>query len=365
MSFCLGNYWANPSSESHSASDVRHHLDASRQAVAALVGASTENIVFTSGGTESNNLAILSGLDLCQKKHKKLITTEIEHASIQSLLPKLEEKGVSVVTLKPDVNGQIKFKEIVSFIDEETSVVSLQWANNETGVLQPVNEVARHCKQLGVFFHTDASQFVGKGRMNFSESSIDALTLTGHKFHGPKGIGAVVFKKCPKSSIMLFGGSQEMGVRPGTENVQGIIGMGTASESRRERLNEVCLYLQSLRDRFEKRLCHELPDIQINGVSAERVPNTSNVLFPRIDGAILVHRLDMEGIECSQTSACTQARPEPSHVLTAMGLSEEEAYSSVRFSFSELNNAEELDLAVKTIAKIYKELVKKTLELVG
>ena len=365
MSSSMSNHWANPSSESQSASNAREHLEEARSAVADLVGAFPENVVFTSGGTEANNLIIYAALKRCSRKKKKLITSQIEHASIDSLIPKLEEQGVSVVTVKPDATGQVTVDGVLSHIDEETSVVSIQWANNETGVVQPVKEIGEQCHQLGVFFHSDASQFAGKGAISFSNSFIDALTLTAHKFHGPKGVGAAVLKEHPQSSIIFSGGGQEMGIRPGTENIPGIVGFGTAAKLRLKRLGAVCAHMELLRDQFERQIQEALPDVQINGGGARRVPNTSNILFPGVEGAILVDKLDRVGIECSQTSACTQSRPEPSHVLTAMGLSEEGAYSSIRFSFSELNRAEEVSVAVGEIRKAYKELKEITLELVG
>ena len=357
--------WGNPSNESSSGEQAREEVERARESVAALIGCDPRSVVFTSGGTEANNLAIMAGLDVRATGRSRFVTSGIEHASVLSMLPKLERSGIEIVTVGSDSSGRVRLDEFLAAIDERTAAVSLQWANNETGVVQPVAEVAARCREMGVFFHTDGCQAVGKLAETFSDIDFDAFTLTAHKFHGPKGVGAVALRKPPNSSPILSGGDQEFGVRPGTENVAGIVGLGEAARLRLQRLNRVLPQMAGLRDRFECAITRELPEIRVNGGDSDRVGNATNLLFPGVHGAAMVNNLDLHGIECSQSSACTRARPEPSHVLTAMGLSEEEAYSSVRFSFSELNTEEETDTAIATIIEVYRTLRARTMALVG
>ena len=293
------------------------------------------------------------------------MTSAIEHASILSLLPKLESLGFETVVIGATATGEVDLQEFLNAVDANTAVASLQWVNNETGVIQPVGEVFKKCQQVGAAFHTDASQAVGKLPISFADEGFDYLTFTGHKIHAPKGVGALVCRKNPTSAPLLAGGTQEFGVRPGTENVPGIVGLSAAVMLRQERFDRITADTANLRDRFEQAIRSADVDLQVNGEGGQRVGNTTNIMFPGVDGAAMVNNLDLRGIECSQSSACTHARPEPSHVLTAMGLSEEDAYSSIRFSFSELNTEEEVEIAAKAINEIYQQLKSKTLALVG
>ena len=254
--------------------------------------------------------------------------------------------------------------ELFEAIDTKTAVVSLQWVNNETGIVQPIDEVAKRCREVGALFHTDACQAVGKLLIGFNDAGFDFFTMTGHKIHGPKGIGALICRKLPAKSPFLAGGTQEFGVRPGTENIPGILGFGQAAKLRRQRFEQVADYVTTLRDRFEQTIMSSTPDITVNARGSTRVGNTTNLLFPGVEGAALVNNLDLQGVECSQSSACTHARPEPSHVLIAMGLSEEDAYASIRFGLSELNTEEEMDIAAGVIIKSYRQLRSKTLAMV-
>jgi cysteine desulfurase len=246
--------------------------------------------------------------------------------------------------------------EVEAAITPNTTLVSIQWVNNETGVIQPVKAISEICHKQDVQFHTDAAQAVGKINIDLSALPVDFLSLSGHKFHGPQGVGALYTRNRKLLSSIIRGGPQEGGLRAGTENLPGIAGIGKAAELRHERLNQVLEKLRALRDRFEKQVVETVPETEVTGDSNNRICNTTNILFRGVDGQALVARLDMEGIRCSQSSACTNQRPEPSYVLRAMGLSEEEAYSSVRFSFSEQNSDEEIEYAVTAIEKICKQL---------
>ena len=348
----LGVSFGNPSSAHSTGDRARTQIVKARESVASLIGAKDSEIIFTSGGTEANNLAFNSFLySLCKKQNPpKLITTVVEHSSIIKMGEYLEDLGVEVVFLPVDSNGQLCLDELKNVLTADTTLVSIQWVNNETGVIQPIEEIGQVCKELEVPFHVDAAQAVGKLPMNVATLPVDFLSLTAHKFHGPQGAGALYVRPEQKIHPVLFGGTQEDGIRPGTENVPGIVGMGKAAQLRMEKLSKIQKHLQELRDYFERQILERISDVAVNGDVKKRICNTSNLLFHEVDGQALIARLDMDGILCSQSSACTNQQPEPSYVLRKMGLSEKEAYSSIRFSFSELNTFEEIDYAVDTIA---------------
>lgn len=347
--------FGNPSS-SHAAGDrSRAFVLRSRDALAALIGAEPESIIFTSGGTEANNM-ILRSVPLGRNGTASIVTTAVEHSSILRTCEYLESQGVRVTYLPVDKAGLIDLSELEAAVVPGTCLVSVQWVNNETGVVQAVGEIAGICRTRSVPFHTDAAQAVGKLGIEVKRLPIDFLSLAAHKFHGPQGVGAVYARSRRLLRPLLFGGDQEAGLRAGTENLPGIVGMGKAAEMRRSRLERIQAMLRQLRDRFEERVFHLVPESFVNGAAARRVCNTSNLRFPGVDGQALVARLDLEGFRCSQGSACTSRRPEPSYVLRAMGLSEEDAYSSVRFSFSEENTVAEADGAAEAVARLCREL---------
>jgi cysteine desulfurase len=268
----------------------------------------------------------------------------------------MEKHGVEVIYLSVDRDGRLSPSELDAAITPRTSLVSVQWVNNETGVIQPVEEISEICQKHGVLFHSDAAQAVGKVNIDLSALPVDFLSLSGHKFHGPQGVGALHVRNQKLLSPIIFGGPQEGGLRPGTENLPGIVGIGKAAEIRHERLDQTLAKLRALRDQFEQQVFEKVPGVEINGDHENRVCNTTNILFRDVDGQALVARLDMKGIRCSQSSACTNMHPEPSYVLRAMGFSEKRAYSSVRFSFSEQNSEEEVEYAVTHLAEICKLL---------
>ncbi len=352
----LGEDFGNPSS-AHSAGDrVREAMVAAREAVAKLVGAEADQIVFMGSGTEANNTVFNSVVHRAKKKQVRIVTTTVEHSSIVKMCDYLGARGVEVVSVPVDRCGQLAWEALDEAVTPGTDLVSVQWVNNETGAILPVEEIARLCQSRGVLFHTDAAQAVGKLPVSVTELPVDFLTFTAHKFHGPQGVGALYVRSSKELLPLLWGGPQEGGLRPGTENVPGIIGMGTAAKLRLDRFEDVQGLMASLRDHFEQSVIDRVPDVEINGDPDMRVCNTTNLLFRDVDGQALVARLDQEGVRCSQSSACTNQRPEPSYVLRAMGLSESEAYASIRFSFSEFNTIEDVDNAVVHLARLCEQL---------
>jgi len=286
----------------------------------------------------------------------EILTTTVEHSSIQKMSNFLKLNGVSVRKLQVNLQGLINLEELKESINENTSLVSIQLVNNETGIIQPISEIGEICRELGVPLHTDAAQAVGKLEMNIQEMPIDFLSLTGHKFHSPQGVGAIYCKDKFLLAPMLFGGFQEEGFRPGTENVPGIAGMGKAAEIRKNNLSELISTMKDLRDRFEAMLLDFIAGTKVNGDTNNRICNTSNILFSGIDARRLVKELDQNGVRCSQSSACTNFEIAPSYVLLAMGLTEEQAYSSIRFSFSVENTYDEIDSVIEIIRKLTDKL---------
>ena len=353
----MADGFGNPSSAHSMGRRSRQVLRESRERVAGLVGASPENVVFTSGATEANNL-VLQSLLAREFGDYRLITSGVEHSSILGVAEHLVSRGVDVVVLPVDSDGMVAMEAVVGAIQPGRTLVSIQWANNETGVLQSIKQLAVTAHSSGALFHTDAVQAVGKTPIDLASIPIDFLSLSGHKLHGPLGIGALVGPGVHRLPSLVYGGTQEAGLRPGTENLPGIIGLACALELRALRFGPVAEHTQRLRDRFESSLIERGLVVSVNGGEAFRVPNTSNIRFADIDGEALTIRLDQLGIRCSQSSACTNQKPEPSYVLCAMGLSEGEAYASVRFGFSELNTMDEVDRAVDAVTDVHASLVR-------
>lgn len=351
----LAGGFGNPSSVHGAGERARACLRHAREATAALIGADPEQVVFTSGGTEANNLALLSGFD---PDHGpiRLVTTSVEHSSVLETLRLLKHRGVDVVYLPVDASGLLDLDHLDAAITPGYSFVSVQWVNNETGVIQPIRKIARLCQERDVPFHTDAAQAAGKVQIDLSDLPVDFLSLTGHKLHAPVGVGALYCRAPGKLRPQSYGGPQERGLRAGTENLPGIVGLAAAVELRRRRFDHVVGKMAALRDSFEQTLLERLPGIKVNGSREHRVSNTTNLRFSGVDGQALVARLDQAGLRCSQSSACTNRRPEPSYVLKAMGLSEDEAYESVRFSVSEETTEEEIARAVEVIVELHQRL---------
>lgn len=347
--------YSNASSGHGLGQRARHLLWEARERVAIFIGATPEFLIFTSGGTEANNL-VLTSFSYVNNRSSRILTTPVEHSSVLKTVAVLEYQGCEIIKIPVDPIGRISLFHLESALSKPTDLVSIQWANNETGVIQPMEAIASICHERGVPLHTDAAQAVGKLPISLQDVPIDFLTFSGHKLHGPQGTG-VVFVRNPKMlRPLLFGGEQEHGLRAGTENLPGILGLAKACEIRSAGFDIAIAHMQFLRDRFETKLSECIPGIIANGSGTPRVCNTSNLCFSGIDGQALVAQLDKRGIYCSQSSACTSHRPEPSYVLRAMGLSEDDAYASVRFSFSVLNTQGEVDQAIETIAEVHAQL---------
>ena len=344
----MSNSFGNPSSSNRAGERARWLLQDSREAIAELIGAQSDSVCFTSGATEANNWVLQR---TCMQPNSSLVTTEIEHSSIKSLCEVMENHGTPVCRLPTDQLGRIDAQQLAESLKPDTTLVSVHWVNNETGVIQPVEEIARLCRERGILFHADASQAVGKLPVNVEQLGCDFLTFSGHKFHGPQGVGGLFVRPGVQLPPLIFGGGQELGRRPGTENLPGIAGAGAAASARNKMLTQAISALAQLRDSFEQSVFQQIPDVFVNGDRTNRVCNTTNLRFEGVDGEALIARLDQRGIRCSQSSACMNRRPEPSYVLRAMGLSELQAYASVRFSFSLLNSPEEAEVAVGILAE--------------
>ena len=333
--------FGNPSSSHEAGERARQQLRVARISLASLLGCGPASILFTSGATEANNTVLRS----FSGPGKRIVSTEVEHSSVLAALDRSAREGTEVVLLPVGRSGLIDPDDLRRAIAEETALVSVQWANSETGVVQPVEEIGRLCAEAGVPLHTDAAQAAGKLPVSLGDLPVDYASIAGHKFHAPAGVGALCLRAGAPLRGLLDGGDQEAGLRAGTENLPGIAGMGCAARLRAGSLRQTMTRLGDLRDRLEREIMDRCGGVTVNGDSQSRVRNTTNLLFDGVDGQALVARLDQRGVRCSQSSACANQRPEPSHVLRAMGLSEEEAYGSVRFSLSVLNDEEEVEAA--------------------
>ncbi|MCB9800113.1 MAG: IscS subfamily cysteine desulfurase [Candidatus Omnitrophica bacterium] len=354
LPFLKGNY-ANPSSSHHLARDAKRVIREARRSVAGLLNLADEaQIVFTSGGTESNNAAIRSALFHTGKK--KIITSQVEHSSVLRLCQRLEEEGCEVIRLGVNGQGQIDIEELKQAICENTAIVSLMMANNETGVLFPVAQIGQFLREHGILFHVDAVQAITKEEINLETLCADYLSLSAHKFYGPKGIGALFVRREAPYRSLIFGGSQERGRRAGTENVPGIAGLGAATDLALSDFQQEREKMTALRDHFETQIKNRIEEIEIPGQASPRLANTSSILFKGILSESLLCCLDSKGICASSGSACMSGSQQPSHVLKAMGYSHEEAMSAVRFSFGRYTTHEEIDHSLEIISETVAEL---------
>jgi cysteine desulfurase len=351
----LTEHYGNPSSAYSFGKRVEGHLKEAREKVAALVGATPKEIIFTSCGTESDNAAIWSALQTTGKKH--IVTTQVEHSAIMNQTEWLEKNGYGVTRLPVAPDGTLKLEDVEQAIRDDTAIVSIMWANNETGVLFPVEEIASLCKRKGVLFHTDAVQTPGKIDLrSVARSDIDFLSMSGHKLHAPKGVGVLYVKRRTKIVPYVIGGGQERGKRGGTENVASIVGLGRASELALANLGDEQNRVRALRDRFENTLLEKLPHLYVNGRRDQRLPNTSNIAFDFVEAEAILMSLDDKGICASSGSACTTGSLDPSHVLSAMGLTPARARSCVRFSFSHYNTDADIDAALQILPPMIERL---------
>ncbi len=351
----LHEYYGNPSSMHSFGGQVAHKVLEARQKIASLLGTDIDEIIFTSCGTESDNTAIMSALANNPGKNH-IVTSRVEHPAIKVLCEHLVQKGHRVTFLPVDSEGRLDMDEYEASLTPDTAIVSIMWANNETGVIFPVEEAARIAREKGILFHTDAVQAIGKIPVNMKENAIDMLSLSGHKLHAPKGIGVLYVRKGTRFSPYLIGGHQEKGRRGGTENVPSIIAMGKACELAAANMEKENTYVRALRDKLEAELLKAIPQSKVNGNRESRLPNTTNMSFEFIEGESILLLMDQFGICASSGSACTSGSLQPSHVLRAMGVPYTMAHGSVRFSLSVYNTAEDVDLVIRELPAIIEKL---------
>jgi cysteine desulfurase len=350
--------FGNPSSMHQFGNRVGQALKAARAEVQALLGADHDSeIVFTSCGTESDSTAILSALRV-QPERREIITTTVEHPAVLALCDQLEREGYKVHRLKVDGKGRLDLDEYANLLSERVAIVSVMWANNETGTLFPVEEMAEMARSAGVLFHTDAVQAVGKIPIDLKDTSIDMLSLSGHKLHAPKGIGVLYLRRNTRFRPLLRGGHQERGRRAGTENSASIVALGKACELARAHMQEERTAVRRLRDRLEQGILAVVPNAFVTGDPTNRLPNTSNIAFEYIEGEAILLLLNKQGIAASSGSACTSGSLEPSHVMRAMGIPYTAAHGTVRFSLSRYNTVEEIDAVIRAVPPIVAQLRK-------
>lgn len=358
----LRDVYGNASSIHQEGQTARRTIEEARESIASLIGATAREVVFTSGGTESNNAAIFGTIATPGSHH--IVTTAIEHPSVTEALVELEQHGHVVTPILPARSGVVPAEEVIAAIRPETKLVAVMLANNETGVVQPVAEIGRACRERGIHFHCDAVQAAGRIEVDVQALGCDTLALSAHKLHAPKGIGALFVRRGLTLRPQLLGGAQERRRRAGTENVPLAAAFGTAARLAAEPRHRE--QVRAMRERFELRLRSLFGDaITINGAEAERVPNTSNVTFRDTDGEGLVIALDLSGVAVSTGSACASGRIEPSRVLLAMGLTAEEAKSTVRFSLSRFTMPEELELVADLLAELVPRCVSQASQAKG
>lgn len=355
MTVCLKAHYGNPSSKHRLGEAAKMEAIAARAKVAALLGASPAEIVFTSGGTESIHQAILGALALAPDK-RRVVTSTVEHPATLLLLKHLESQGLEVIRLPVDKQGRLDPTLLEAALTPDTGLLSLMWANNETGVLFPIEEAAALAASRGVLFHCDAVQAVGKLPIDLGKVPLDFLSLSGHKLHGPKGIGALFVRKGSKLPPLLFG-HQERGRRGSTENVPGIVGLGVAAELAREYLATGGDGVAQLRDRLESRLLAALPGASVNGAGAPRIAGTSSFNLGNAEAELVLDKLDRAGVCASAGAACSAGGTEPSHVLTAMGLSAEGALATIRFSLSRYTTPAEIDAVCGLLPDIVRNML--------
>jgi cysteine desulfurase len=348
-------FYGNPSSMHFFGGQVQQQVNEAREKVADLLGADPSEIVFTSCGTESDNAAILGTLDSYPEK-RHFITSRVEHPAVGHVATYLGRKGYRVIELAVDREGRLDLDELRESLTDQTAIVSVMYANNETGVIFPIEEMGQVVKERGVPFHTDAVQAVGKIPINLKKSAIDMLSLSGHKLHAPKGIGVLYIRKGTKFSPFLIGGHQEKGRRGGTENVPYIVALGKACELAKKNMGDENTRVKALRDYLEEKILEKIPNVLVNGDRRDRLPNTTSVSFEYVEGESILIMLSDLGICASSGSACTSGSLEPSHVLRAMGVPFTAAHGSIRFSLSIYNTKEEMDYILEHLPRIVARL---------
>lgn len=353
---CFREVYGNPGGLYRPGFEAKKLVNNARRIIAESLGVDSGEIYFTSGGTEADNWALRGAADALREKGRHLITSGIEHHAILHTCEYLEKQGFSVTYLPVDGMGRVDPESVRRAIRRDTILISIMFANNEIGTIQPIAEIGAIAREKGILFHTDAVQAYGQMPLNVREYQIDMLSASAHKLKGPKGIGFLYVRSGVNPGVLLYGGGQERGRRSGTENVPGIVGMGAAARLAAEQMEEKREKEQRLRDYLIQRLETEIPDCRLNGDRVNRLPGNVNVSFPGIEGESLLIMLDMEGICASSGSACSSGSQEPSHVLTAIGLEAEEARGSLRLTLSMENTQEEIDRTVEKIKEIVGKL---------
>jgi cysteine desulfurase len=351
----LHELYGNPSSAHSFGGQVGRKIREAREQVAALLGALPEEIIFTSCGTESDNAAVRSALET-QPEKRHIVTSRVEHPAIKSLCTHLSNRGYRITEIPVDGEGHLDMERYEKSLTPDTAIVSLMWGNNETGVIFPVEKAAELAREKGILFHTDAVQVAGKMPINIGKSPIDMLSISGHKLHAPKGVGALYLRKGTKFSPFLIGGHQERGRRGGTENTASIIGLGKACELAAVHMEEENKRVKDLRDKLENQIFARVPNSRVNGDVSLRLPNTSNISFEFVEGEAILLMMDEFGICASSGSACTSGSLQPSHVLRAMGVPFTMAHGSIRFSLSIYTTEGDIDFVIEKIPPIIERL---------
>ncbi|MBI4861479.1 MAG: cysteine desulfurase NifS [Candidatus Riflebacteria bacterium] len=350
----FNDYYGNPSSMHTFGGGVMRHVDQARQEIAGLLGASPGEIVFTGGGSESDNLAIRGTIEALAGRKRHLITTRVEHPAVREVFHHYQKNGYQLTELTVDGSGALDLDELEQSITPDTALVSVMWANNETGVIFPIEKVAQIVKAKGSVFHTDAVQAAGKIPIDVSRVPVDLLTVSGHKLHAPKGVGVLYVRKGTKLAPLILGGHQEKGRRAGTENVPGVVGLGRAAALASTWMSDENTRVRHLRDKLERGIVASCKDVRVNG--KDRLPNTLNVSFEFIEGEAILLMLDDLGICASSGSACASGSLEPSHVMRAMGVPFTAAHGSIRFSLSRFNTEDEIDYVIQQLPGVTNRL---------
>lgn len=348
--------YGNPSSPHSFGQEARKGVEHARDQVAKALNALPEEIIFTGCGTESDNTVLFGVAERYAKKGNHIITTNVEHHAILHTCEALEKRGIEVTYLPVDENGMVTAEQVANAITDKTILVSIMFANNEVGTIMPIAEIGKVCRERGVLFHTDAVQAVGHVPIDVKAMSIDMLSLSAHKFHGPKGVGALYMKKGVRLPAYVMGGAQERNRRAGTENVAGIVGLGAAIELATENLAESAARMTKLRDKLIAGIAARIPEVKLNGHPTLRLPNNVNYSIKYIEGESILLMLDMNGIAASSGSACTSGSLDPSHVLLALGLTHEVAHGSVRLTLSDETTEEDIDYVLEVLPKVTERL---------
>ena len=350
-----GELYGNPSSMHSFGGSVGRKIREARSKVAALIGAKPEEIIFTGCGTESNNTAIRATIQ-SNPDRRHIITTRVEHPAVKNVFEYLSKNGYRTTFVPVDRKGRLDLDYLYQNLSDDTAIVSIMWANNESGVIFPIEEISQTLEERGIVFHTDAVQAAGKVPLDVNKISVDMLTISGHKLHAPKGVGALYVRKGTKFSPLMIGGHQEAGRRGGTENTASIIGFGKASEMAATHIDEMNTRVKQLRDKLENEILERIPNTMINGDRDHRIPNTTSIGFEYVEGESILLLMDELGICASSGSACTSGSLEPSHVLRAMGVPFTAAHGSIRFSLSTYNTEDEVNFIIKELPPIIERL---------